>query len=95
MPTSVHTSSSLDLRMWKGKRILCIPVAHQAVKNLENLDKVLRKQLTAAREKLEESPQHYGKRLKEIDLWSLRSGKFRINMKLMARKRKFCHKRVS
>ena len=55
-----------------------ISFSPQAVRDLENLDNVLRKQLIAAIEKLEESPQYYGKRLKDIDLWSLRSGKYRI-----------------
>jgi mRNA interferase RelE/StbE len=55
-----------------------ISFSPQAVKDLENLDKVLRKQLIATIEKLEESPQYYGKRLKDIGLWSLRSGKYRV-----------------
>jgi len=55
-----------------------ISFSPQAVKDLENLDKALRKQLIATIEKLEESPQHYGKRLRDIGLWSLRSGKYRV-----------------
>ena len=41
-----------------------ISFSPQAVRDLENLDKVLRNQLIAAIEKLEESPQYYGKKTK-------------------------------
>jgi mRNA interferase RelE/StbE len=63
---------------WKIEMAYSIYFSPQAVKDLENLDKVLRKQLIATMEKLEESPQYYGKRLKDIGLWSLRSGKYRV-----------------
>jgi mRNA interferase RelE/StbE len=50
----------------------------QAFKDLENLNKSSKKKLIVSIEKLEESPKHYGKRLKNINLWSLRTGKYRI-----------------
>lgn len=55
-----------------------ISFSPSAIKDLENLDSFLKKNLIAAIEKLGESPYHYGKRLRNINLWSLRSGKYRI-----------------
>lgn len=50
----------------------------QALKDLENLDNSLRKRLIVSMERLEGSPHCFGRRLRNIKLWSLRSGKYRI-----------------
>ncbi|MEA1993317.1 MAG: type II toxin-antitoxin system RelE/ParE family toxin [Euryarchaeota archaeon] len=63
-------------------------LSEETVKILRKLDKGTEKRIRSKIKKLKKSPYSFGKHLRGIDLWSLRSGKYRILFEIDSKEKK-------